>query len=243
MDLSTAVIDSWKRAFQDAEGQELYRRIRAYRLPESDWVYYSQQKVTDFIKTLVAAHRILDTGQPFSTLETGVFAGGTSALLLALLGETYGPRSVHAGVDPYFTLEQAYPEYAEDYGYATYYQTMKELSGIASLLNVPYVPYVMGSDTFIKKDLLMQGYDFRLFHLDGDHSYEAVMGELTYFSSKVRHSAVFILDDLGETFPDVQRAADRFGKDHPGFIELQRFLYPLENGAIGFGVYHYTADR
>ena len=228
----------WWRLFDEAGDTALYREITNTKLPESDWSEYSPAKVDHFIKAVLASFELLRHDGPFSTLETGVFAGGTSAVFLNVLGCEFKDSSIHVGIDPYFTIGQSYLEYVEHYGSDAYLIGLKDLSEIALRRRIPYVPYLMSSETFIRYDLLPDAYSFRLFHLDGDHSANAVLRELSYFTSKVKAPAVFILDDIGEVFPGVAEAIAQFQKSCPGFVELNRFSYDTKGGNIGFGVYH-----
>jgi hypothetical protein len=236
----SAVQAAWLRRFELADGEEVFARLQDESLPASDWATYSPEKIRDFTRSLIAAVRVMGGDRPVSSVETGVFAGGTSALIMRILGDVFPDRSVHVGIDPYFTLGQSYDEYADDYGIDAYLAAMKDLGQLSGRIRVPYVPFVMSSRTFIEKDLLPDGFDFRLFHLDGDHSEEAVLSELRYFASKVTDSAFFILDDIGEVFPGVLNGAHRFREESPGFIELRRFDYTTRGGDIGFGVYHFN---
>jgi hypothetical protein len=236
--MNSALKEKWRRLFLTAHQNPFYQQIRSGELPDSDWARYSPQKVDDFLKTVLATFALLDDGEPFSTLETGVFAGGTSAVFLYALGLHFPNRSIHVGIDPYFIPEQSYPEFAETYGLTPYLASLKSLSDIGYSVRVPYLPSITSSTTFIRKDLLPGGYDFRLFHLDGDHTAEAVSAELDYFSSKTTKPSIFILDDLGDGFPEIDQALADFEKLHPEFSQLARFSYDTRAGKIGFGVFH-----
>ena len=228
----------WWSFFQAAGDSALYREITNISLPVTDWADHSSAKVDDFLRAVLASFELLRHTGPFSTLETGVFAGGTSAIFLHVLGSEFQERSIHVGIDPYFTHGQSYPEYEEHYGIDAYLTGLNNLSETALRLRIPYVPYLMNSETFIRHDLLPGSFNFRLIHLDGDHSASAVLRELRYFTSKVEAPAVFVLDDLGEVFPGVAEAIEQFQKSCPGFVELNRFCYDTKGGNIGFGVYH-----
>ncbi len=230
--------EKWQSLFLSAEENCFYSQIRSRELPESDWARFSSQKVDDFLKTVLASFALLSDGEPFSTLETGVFKGGSSSVFLHALGLYFPNRSIHVGIDPYFIPEQSYPEYAETYGLVPYLSSLKTLSDISHSVRVPYLPYITSSATFIRKDLLPGGFHFRLFHLDGDHTGEAVSAELEYFSSKTTHPSIFILDDLGEGFPEIDHALAEFKRSHPSFSQLAQFFYDTRAGKIGFGVFH-----
>ena len=235
--------ERWQALFEGTAGSQLLADIEGAKTPESDWAEYTFEKTADYTRAVIASFAFLEDGAPFSTAETGVFAGGTSAILLQVLGRRWPGRAVHVGVDPYFGPGQSYPDLADTYGLDAYLRALKNLGALASCLRAPYLPFVMSSGTFIHADLLPPSYRFRLFHLDGDHSREAVLRELHYFSSHSRDGAVFILDDVGEGFSGVSAAAGEFQQRQPNFTELKRFIYDLEAGRIGFAVYALPAGR
>jgi hypothetical protein len=235
------VKDRWWRLFDQAPLSPLYNSIASEPGPKSDWAGDSGSKVDDFVRALVASFALLERYQPFSTVETGVFSGGTSAVFLKALPRGEDGSAIHLGIDPYFAPDQSYRN-AKAHGYnaVSYLNALRDLSTIAHRHGTPYVPYLMSSQTFIAHDLLPSSHDFRIFHLDGEHSLSAVEEELTYFSGKARGPCVFILDDIGPMFPGVLQAAENLRLKRGSFHELARFFYDSRylSDQIGFAVFH-----
>ena len=74
----------------------------------SDWDACAE-KTSDFAKLCVAAARLLPPG---GSVETGVFRGGTAAVLL----NCASPESFHVSIDPYGLPSQSYDDMRAEYG-------------------------------------------------------------------------------------------------------------------------------
>ncbi len=175
----------------------------------SDWSGFGTSKELDFARLVTAVKR---TFPPGGTVETGVFAGGTSGLLLL----SCSPESFHVSVDPYGLASQSYGE--RDFGpgyreWAVARATARRLAQLAEESDVTYFHYLTDSATFCRSDLLQHPDRFNIVHLDGDHSASTVKTELAYFISKVPGPAVFVLDDHDDHCPGVDRALGRFRDD------------------------------
>lgn len=168
----------------------------------SDWADAKTSRDFDFARLTVAVQRLFPPG---GSIETGVFKGGTSGLLI----QACAPGTFHVGVDPYGLPTQSY-KIDQYYDWAMARQTERELAALADDWDVTYCHYYMDSRTFCRSDLLKHGCHFNVVHLDGDHSYRSVRDELSYFLSKLGAPVVYILDDHDNHFPGVERGLLRF---------------------------------
>ena len=83
---------------------------------------------------------------------------------------------------------------------------LARLAHLAKERSVTYCHYLMAAADFTRADLLQHPAYFRIVHLDGAHTKEAVMDELVYFRSKLGGPTLFILDDHDTHFPGVGEA-------------------------------------
>jgi hypothetical protein len=200
----------------------------------SDWEP-CPDKVLDFSRLVVSAAQVLPAG---GTVETGVFRGGTAGLLL--LATT--PENFLVAIDPYGLPTQSYPYLAHAYGaWPEARRTMSTLQALGAEQNVTFCHYLMDSQTFAAADHLTHPGTFRIIHLDGDHSKEAVIQELTYFRGRVAGPALIILDDHCEHFPGVEDALQVAGA---GMVRVFHRFYEFENaGQWGFSAWLHQQDR
>jgi hypothetical protein len=187
---------------------------------ESDWDAVPE-KMEAFYRVIFAASAVLPAG---GSVETGVFRGGTSGPLILC----DAPESFHIGIDPFGLAAQSYADLADVYGqWKGARATLAKLSVLGEAQNVTYCHHTMAASKFIACDLLNEAADFRIVHLDGDHSEQAVCEELAYFRRKIRRPALFVLDDHDTTYPGVETGMQRAGRgmakvfhrfyDYPGF--------------------------
>jgi hypothetical protein len=80
---------------------------------------------------------------------------------------------------------------------------------------------------------------FRIVHLDGDHSADAVAEELNYFRNRIANPALIILDDHDEHFPGVEAGMQRAGQ---GLVRVlhERYAFPAY-GEAGFSAWLHGA--
>jgi hypothetical protein len=173
-------------------------RTRALGL-YSDWDD-CPEKVLDFGSLIEAAGRVLPPG---GSIETGVYRGGTSGpLILCAAANTF-----HVSIDPFGLPSQSYVDLRGEYGsWPEARRTLSRLAALGEERAVTYAHYLMSATDFVRVDLLQHPSCFRIVHLDGAHSKEAVVEELTYFRKKVKGPTLFILDDHDTNFPGVGEA-------------------------------------
>lgn len=207
--------------------EEAGRSVQECRLRGlvSDWE--GCPKVDDFARLIVATARVLPAG---GSVETGVYHGGTAGPLVRVAAA----ESFHVSVDPYGLPSQSYV--AQDYGnWPIVRRTLAQLTRFAEKRQVNFHHYLMDSATFIRADLLQHPTSFRIVHLDGDHSQEAVEMELRYFRSRIVGPTLFILDDHDEHFPGVEAALQTSGQ---GMARVLHRYYDFPNyGVAGFSAW------
>jgi hypothetical protein len=140
---------------------------------------------------------------PGGSIETGVYRGGTSGpLILSAAAESF-----HVSIDPFGLPSQSYQELKNEYGaWPEARKVLARLACLAEERSVTYCHYLMAAADFSAADLLQHPGYFRIVHLDGAHTREAVIDELVYFRSKLKGLTLFILDDDDTHFPGVGEA-------------------------------------
>jgi len=125
-----------------------------------------------------------------TVVEIGCECGRSSSLILQVAKEC-GFLSYH--IDPYIE----HPEYM-----AQWIQMMERIDFIFSFKNMKSAEAINEVPALI--DLLF---------IDGDHSYEAVLSDLTLYCPRVGHGGILAMHDFGRpSLPDVYRAAREYLK-------------------------------
>ncbi|MCC7047812.1 MAG: hypothetical protein IT562_13950 [Alphaproteobacteria bacterium] len=164
----------------------------------------------------------ISAAEPWATCRPSASSTARSLIL------SNPPESFHLGIDPFGLATQSYADLAEVYGqWKGARTTLAKLSALADAQDVTYCHYTMAASTFIACDLLDPRAQFRVVHLDGDHSEQAVCEELDYFRRKLARPVLFVLDDHDSTYPGVESGRQRAGQglarvfhnlyDYPGF--------------------------
>jgi hypothetical protein len=200
----------------------------------SDWDEDDCQKVPHFAALMIAVRSLIPSG---GTVETGVYRGGTSALMM--LSSDFD--RFHVSVDPFGLQGQAYTDPAHGYGnWPEARRTVFELSKLAYEQGINFCHYWMASVQFVSADLLPQPRHFRAVHLDGPHDVGSVTQELHYFRSRIEGPCVFILDDHDDHFPGVQQALDTAGQ---GLVPILHRMYDTRYGRCGFSAWLHWPKR
>jgi hypothetical protein len=200
----------------------------------SDWDEDACQKVPHFAALMIAVRRLIPSG---GTAETGVYRGGTSALMM--LGSE--PDRFHVSVDPFGLPGQAYADPSHGYGnWAEARRTVLELSKLAHEQRINFCHYWMASVQFVGANLLSQPGGFRAVHLDGPHDVDTVTQELRYFRSRIDGPCVFILDDHDDHFPGVQQGLEAAGQ---GLVPIFHRIYETRYGRCGFSAWLHWSKR
>lgn len=206
---------------------ERNRRDASSRGLVSDWEA-SPAKMDAFARLTIAAQAVLGPG---GTLETGVCRGGTSALLIA----SAPAEAFHIAIDPYGLPSQSYANRVKYGRWRHVRETLAALVELGRSRAVTVLPYVMSSQAFIAADLLAGEARFRIVHLDGDHSSDAVGMELRYFRRRVPGPAIFIMDDHDDHFPGVERGMAAEGRGMTRILH-EHYDFP-DYGSAGFSAW------
>ena len=210
-----------------------HRRNADQRGLVSDWEG-SPEKMDTFARLVVAAQAVFGPG---STIETGVCKGGTSALLIAAAP----PDAFHVAIDPFGLPSQSYANRTKYGRWRHVRETLAALMELGRQRDVSVLPYVMSSQSFVAADLLQHEATFRIVHLDGDHSADAVAQELKYFRSRIANLALIILDDHDKHFPGVEEGLQRAGQ---GLVPVLHERYDLPAyGEAGFSAWIHDATN
>jgi len=200
----------------------------------SDWDVDDCQKVPDFAALMIAVRGLIPSG---GTVETGVFRGGTSALMML----SSAPDRFHVSVDPFGLPGQVYANPVLDYeNWPEARRTVFELSRLAHEQQINFCHYWMASVQFVDANLLSQPGGFRAVHLDGPHDVDTVTRELRYFRSRIDGPCVFILDDHDDQFPGVQQGLEAAGQ---GLVPILRRMYEMRYGRCGFSAWLHWPKR
>ena len=197
-DLATRILTAMSLPEVIARATQAIQLTRSLGL-YSDWDSCAE-KVLHFGALIEAAASLLPPG---GSIETGLYRGGTSGpLILCAAAESF-----HISIDPFGLPSQSYEALKEEYGaWREARMVLARLARLAEERSVTYCHYLMGAADFTHADLLQHPGYFRIVHLDGAHTKEAVIDELIYFRSKLRGPALFILDDDDTHFPGVGEA-------------------------------------
>ena len=195
----------------------------------SDWSNKTS-KTLDFTKLVMSVKHIFPPG---GTIEVGVYAGGTSSILMyACCKDCF-----HISIDPYGLLKKFNEETCN---FKTVRATLRKLSILAEKLAVTHTHFMLDSHVFVKSDLLFPRERYNIVHLDGDHSYKSVSDELNYFIKKINNPVVLIFDDHDEHYPGVDKAIKEKSSNLKKIFHKK---YQHENyGIAGFSAFLYGGN-
>ena len=167
---------------------------------------------------------------PKSVLEIGVFCGVTARNTCDLLDKINGKDFTYVGVDLFGSnqsekKDEIEPTFLKDQKFSNplkniYYnyilkENLNSIKSVSKLLKnyTDNIKLIAGDTNKVLKELDLQNIDFTF--LDGGHSYQTVINDLTIlYESMKDKKKVILCDDYGKEsyIPEVEKAINDFAK-------------------------------
>ena len=174
----------------------------------------------------------LSTYNPKNVLEIGVFCGVTARNTCDLLSKINGNNFNYIGVDLFGEDQNEYkdeiePTFLKDQKFSNplkniYYnyilkENLNSIKSVSKLLKkyTNNIKLIAGDTNKVLKELDLQNIDFVF--LDGGHSYQTVINDLTtLYGSMKDKKKVILCDDYGKEsyIPEVEKAINDFTKQN-----------------------------
>ena len=169
---------------------------------------------------------------PKNVLEIGVFCGVTARNICDLLNKVNGNNFNYIGVDLFGgdqseDKDEIEPKFLKDQKFSNpfkniYYnyilkENLNSIKSVSKLLKKykDNVKLIEGDTNKVLKELYLQSIDFTF--LDGGHSYQTVINDLTTLYGSMRdRKKVILCDDYGKEsyIPEVEKAINDFTKQN-----------------------------
>ena len=174
----------------------------------------------------------LSTYNPKNVLEIGVFCGVTARNTCDLLDKINGKDFTYVGVDLFGSdqsekKDEIEPSFLKDQKFSNplkniYYnyilrENLNSIDSVSKLLKKysDNIKLIAGDTNTVLKELDLQNIDFTF--LDGGHSYQTVINDLTTLYGSMRdRKKVILCDDYGKEsyIPEVEKAVNDFTKQN-----------------------------
>ena len=174
----------------------------------------------------------LSTYNPKNVLEIGVFCGVTARNTCDLLDKINGKDFTYVGVDLFGSdqsekKDEIEPTFLKDQKFSNplkniYYnyilrENLNSIDSVSKLLKKysDNIKLIAGDTNTVLKELDLQNIDFTF--LDGGHSYQTVINDLTtLYGSMKDKKKVILCDDYGKEsyIPEVEKAINDFTKQN-----------------------------
>ena len=174
----------------------------------------------------------LSTYNPKNVLEIGVFCGVTARNICELLDKINGKDFNYVGVDLFGSdqsekKDEIEPTFLNDQKFSNplkniYYnyifkENLNSIKSVSKLLKKysDNIKLIAGDTNTVLKELDLQNIDFTF--LDGGHSYQTVINDLTtLYGSMKDKKKVILCDDYGKEsyIPEVEKAINDFTKQN-----------------------------
>ena len=174
----------------------------------------------------------LSTYNPKNALEIGVFCGVTARNTCDLLDKINGKDFTYVGVDLFGSdqsekKDEIEPSFLKDQKFSNplkniYYnyilrENLNSIDSVSKLLKKysDNIKLIAGDTNTVLKELDLQNIDFTF--LDGGHSYQTVINDLTtLYGSMKDKKKVILCDDYGKEsyIPEVEKAINDFTKQN-----------------------------
>ena len=172
----------------------------------------------------------LDKYKPKNFLEIGVFCGVTSRNTCEYLSQIHVDEFSYVGIDLFgsdkkSSNDEIEPKFLKDQKFSNplkniYYnyilkENLNSMKSVNKLLKKyrDNIKLIAGDTNIVLKELNLQNIDFAF--LDGGHSYQTVINDLTIlYDSMKGKKKVILCDDYGKEsyIPDVEKAINDFTK-------------------------------
>jgi hypothetical protein len=169
---------------------------------------------------------------PKNVLEIGVFCGVTARNICDLLDKTNGKNFSYIGIDLFGSdqkeqKDEIEPTFLKDQKFSNplkniYYnyilkENLNSIKSVNKLLDKysDNIKLIAGDTNKVLKEIDLQNIDFTF--LDGGHSYQTVINDLTILYDSMKDKKKIILcDDYGEEsyIPEVEKAINDFTKQN-----------------------------
>ena len=169
---------------------------------------------------------------PKNVLEIGVFCGVTARNICDLLDKTNGKNFSYIGIDLFGSdqkeqKDEIEPTFLKDQKFSNplkniYYnyilkENLNSIKSVNKLLDKysDNIKLIAGDTNKVLKEIDLQNIDFTF--LDGGHSYQTVINDLTVLYDSMKDKKKIILcDDYGEEsyIPEVEKAINDFTKQN-----------------------------
>jgi len=174
----------------------------------------------------------LSNHNPKNVLEIGVFCGVTARNTCDLLNKTNGKNFSYIGIDLFGSdqkeqKDEIEPTFLKDQKFSNplkniYYnyilkENLNSIKSVNKLLDKysDNIKLIAGDTNKVLKEINLQNIDFTF--LDGGHSYQTVMNDLTIlYGSMKDKKKVILCDDYGKEsyIPEVEKAVNDFTKQN-----------------------------
>ena len=174
----------------------------------------------------------LSKHNPKNVLEIGVFCGVTARNTCELLNNTNGKNFSYIGIDLFGSdqkeqKDEIEPTFLKDQKFSNplkniYYnyilkENLNSIKSVNKLLDKysDNIKLIAGDTNKVLKEIDLQNIDFTF--LDGGHSYQTVINDLTILYDSMKDKKKIILcDDYGEEsyIPEVEKAINDFTKQN-----------------------------
>ena len=174
----------------------------------------------------------LSTYNPKNVLEIGVFCGVTARNTCDLLDKINGKDFTYVGVDLFGSdqsekKDEIEPTFLKDQKFSNplkniYYnyilrENLNSIDSVSKLLKKygDNIKLIAGDTNTVLKEINLQNIDFTF--LDGGHSYQTVINDLTtLYGSMKDKKKVILCDDYGKEsyIPEVEKAINDFTKQN-----------------------------
>ena len=174
----------------------------------------------------------ISTYNPKNVLEIGVFCGVTARNTCDLLDKINGKDFTYVGVDLFGSnqsekKDEIEPSFLKDQKFSNplkniYYnyilrENLNSIDSVSKLLKKysDNIKLIAGDTNTVLKELDLQKFDFAF--LDGGHSYQTVINDLTTLHENMKgKKKVILCDDYGKEsyIPDVEKAINDFAKQN-----------------------------